>query len=266
MGFFKDFKDDLSQAVNELLPDEILDDEEVVNTLVEPSSEGDSEIAITEEMIDNLEDNLDLDILDAILNQDEKIDTLMDDSMIVVDNLAIKESSEEILNAKEENSMEDKVVDTTKEEKLANEEVTIITKGTIINGSINSDCSLLVYGTIKGDVECIGKLNVVGSVTGNCMATEVEVSAKRLEGSISSEGAVTIGNGTVVIGDVTASSGMISGAVKGDMDISGPVILDSSAVVKGNIKAQSIQINNGAVIEGFCSLSYASVNIDNIFE
>lgn len=265
MGFFKDFKDDLSQAVNELLPDEILDDEEVVNTLVEPSMEVDSEIAITDEMINNLEDNLDLDILDAILNQEEENNTVMDDSMVVVDNLTIKESSDEILYAKEENKMEHKVEDTIKEEKLT-EQVTIITKGTIINGSINSDCSLDVFGTIKGDVECLGKLNVVGSVTGNCMATEVVVSAKRLEGSISSEGAVTIGNGTVVIGDVTASSGMISGAIKGDIDISGPVILDSSAVVKGNIKAQSIQINNGAVIEGFCSLSYASVNIDNIFE
>ncbi|WP_408609529.1 polymer-forming cytoskeletal protein [Anaerocolumna sedimenticola] len=48
--------------------------------------------------------------------------------------------------------------------------------------------------------------------------------------------------------------------------MSGPIIIDSSAVIKGNIKAQSIQVNNGAVIDGFCSLSYASIDIDNIFE
>ena len=264
MGFFKDFKDDLSQAVNELLPDEILDDEEVVNTLVEASSDADSDIAITEEMIDNLEDNLDLDILDAILNQEEQDSNTMDDSIVVVDNFAIKESNDEILEAKEEKSMDQNVVEARNEEDK--EQVTIITKGTVINGSINSDCSLYVYGTIKGDVECLGKLDIVGTVTGNCMASEVTVNSKRLVGSINSEGAVTIGHGTVVIGDVAASSGMIAGAVKGDIDVSGPVILDSSAVVKGNIKAQSIQINNGAVIEGFCSLSYASVNIDNIFE
>ena len=33
MGFFKDFKDDLSQAVNELLPEDILDDKTVGNRL-----------------------------------------------------------------------------------------------------------------------------------------------------------------------------------------------------------------------------------------
>ncbi|HHU75055.1 MAG TPA: polymer-forming cytoskeletal protein [Clostridiales bacterium] len=37
-------------------------------------------------------------------------------------------------------------------------------------------------------------------------------------------------------------------------------------LLKGNIKAKSVQINNGAVIEGFCSLSYAEVDLDNVFE
>ena len=37
----------------------------------------------------------------------------------------------------------------------------------------------------------------------------------------------------------------------------GPVILDASAIVMGNIKSKSVQINNGAVIEGMCSQCYA---------
>ena len=50
---------------------------------------------------------------------------------------------------------------------------------------------------------------------------------------------------------------MIAGAIKGDIDLQGPVVVDTSAVVMGNIKSRSVQINNGAVIEGFCSQCYA---------
>jgi cytoskeletal protein CcmA (bactofilin family) len=77
---------------------------------------------------------------------------------------------------------------------------------------------------------------------------------------------VKIGLGTVVIGDINATSGVIAGAVKGEIDVNGPIVIDSTAIIKGNIKAKSVQINNGAVIEGFCSLSYSAVDVDNIFE
>lgn len=267
MGFFKEFKDDISQAVNELLPEDMLDDNQVVNTLDDESED----ISITnegdEEMTNDYEDdNLDMDVLDAILNSDDN--SLEDMNELDI----IAESEEEVAAYLEEDTKveseikEPEIKEPTVLTQNKSEEVTVITKGTIINGSISADGSLEVMGTIKGDVECQGKLSIIGNVTGNSMANEVYVGTKRLEGSISSEGSVKIGLGSVVIGDITASSAVIAGAVKGEIDINGPVIIDSSAVIKGNIKAQSIQINNGAVIEGFCSLSYASIDIDNIFE
>ncbi len=144
--------------------------------------------------------------------------------------------------------------------------VTVITKGTTINGSIISDCSLEVMGTINGDIECLGKLTITGRVTGNSRASEVFVNTERLEGSIYSEGCVKIGLGTVVIGDITANSAVFAGAVKGEVDVNGPVVLDSTAIVKGNIKAKAVQMNNGAVLDGFCSLSYADLDVESIFE
>ena len=54
-------------------------------------------------------------------------------------------------------------------------------------------------------------------------------------------------------------------AVKGDIDVKGPVILDASAIVMGNIKSKSVQINNGAVIEGLCSQCYADVSPSSFF-
>lgn len=99
------------------------------------------------------------------------------------------------------------------------------------------------------------------------MASEVFVNTDRLEGSITSEGSVKIAQQTIVIGDVTAASAAIAGAVKGQLDVTGPVIIDSTAVVQGDIKAKAIQINNGAVVDGHVSLDYATgIDLNNIFE
>ncbi|RKI42812.1 polymer-forming cytoskeletal protein [bacterium D16-51] len=143
--------------------------------------------------------------------------------------------------------------------------ITTITAGTTIKGGISSDGSLEVMGVITGDVECQGKVAIVGTVTGNVIASEIYVSSKRLEGGLSSEGTVKIGVGTIIIGDVDATSAYIAGAVKGDIDVNGHVIVDSTAIVQGNIKAKSIQVNNGAVVDGYCSLNYAGVNLEDFF-
>ncbi len=144
--------------------------------------------------------------------------------------------------------------------------VTTITSGTTIKGGISSDGSLEVMGVITGDVECQGNVTIVGKVSGNVIASEVYVSTQRLEGSLSSEGPVKIGVGTIIVGDVDATSAYIAGAVKGDIDVNGHVVVDSTAIIKGNIRAKSVQVNNGAVVDGYCSLNYAGVNLDDFFE
>ncbi len=53
---------------------------------------------------------------------------------------------------------------------------------------------------------------------------------------------------------------------RGDIDVQGPVVVDTSAVVMGNIKSRSVQINNGAVIEGFCSQCYADIDVESLLE
>ncbi len=69
----------------------------------------------------------------------------------------------------------------------------------------------------------------------------------------------------MIIGKITGASAVIAGAVNGDIDIQGPVIVDSSAVIVGNIKSKSVQINNGAIIEGFCSQAYLDVDVKKYF-
>jgi len=204
------------------------------------------------------QDDVDMELLDSLM-EDDSLVAKEEETTEEAPAEAEEETAEEAAPAEEKAEVQERAV-------ADPEGVTVITKGTTINGSIISDCSLDVMGTINGDIECLGKLTISGKVTGNAMAAEVYVNTDRLEGNITSEGSVKIGRGTVVIGDITSSSGVIAGAVKGEIDVKGPVVIDSTAIIKGNVKAKSVQMNNGAVLEGFCSLAYASVEIDNIFE
>ena len=177
-------------------------------------------------------------------------------------------SVEDILNAAKE---EAPVEESQPEVKAAqvdtdDDDVTVITRGTTINGGISSEGSLEVMGTITGDVDCLGRVSVYGTISGNVSASDVLVQTKRLEGNIKSEGAVEVASGTVVIGDIEGISATVAGAVKGNIDVNGPVIVDSTAIVQGSIKAKSIQVNTGAVVDGYCSLNYADVNLDEFFE
>lgn len=162
----------------------------------------------------------------------------------VVDNEAMKAMNEERLNGT----------------------VTVITENTTITGSISSDGSLEVMGTITGDIECAGKVYIHGKVSGGVVASEIYVNTPKLNGGLISEGTVRIGVGTVVLGDVTGSSAYIAGAVRGNIDIEGPLVIESTAVLKGDIKAKTITIKSGAVIDGYCSLYQTAVDMDKIFE
>lgn len=149
---------------------------------------------------------------------------------------------------------------------ILTDDTTYITKGTTIKGNLETDGSVDVIGTVEGNLSCGGKLIVGGVIKGNVTAGEVYANAAKIEGEVICDGSVKIGVGTVVVGNVNATSAVIAGAVNGDIDVHGPVIVDSTAVIMGNIKSRSVQINNGAVIEGFCSQCYSEIDVKSFFE
>lgn len=264
MSFLKEFKEDLSQAVNELIPEDNekknYDDEAMVNTLEE-----------------DVFDDDDLEGLDSFFKKREDLSDLGDIAKEISDEEdTIDKEQVFAADIQEENTFEDKEVTETeeipiileddREEKIVSDESAVITKGTKINGDIESDGSLEVIGSVNGNVSCNGKLTITGAINGNSSASEVFANAAKVEGEVKSEGTVKIGLGSVILGNIFATSAVIAGAVKGDIDVTGPVIVDASAVIMGNIKSKSVQINNGAVIEGFCSQSYSDINVKDFFE
>ena len=146
------------------------------------------------------------------------------------------------------------------------DETASITEGMMLTGDLQTTGSLDLVGKINGNVRCLGKLNVTGEITGDSEAAEIYAESARITGEVKSKGSVKVGQSTVIVGNIFGSSAVIAGAVKGDIDVHGPVVLDTTAIVMGNIKSQSVQINNGAVIEGMCSQAYADVNPSEFFE
>ena len=261
MGFFKDINGDAENNVDDLV--NVSTDEDVDASLLESlfDGNGDSDdIAVVDEAYD---------IEDASTAPEEiaepEPEELPAEDVFAAEpeTAAVEEPAVSAFKALEEEAPK---APAPARSGSNDDQVTVITKGTTINGSIISDCSLNVMGTINGDIECVGKLTISGNVAGNSTASDVFVSAKRLNGNIDSEGTVKVGLGTVVVGDIKAGSAVIAGAVKGELDIQGPIVIDSTAIIKGNVKAKSVQMNNGAILEGFCSLIYSSVSVDDIFE
>lgn len=173
-----------------------------------------------------------------------------------------------------EAKQEDAILETTPvqtEEKNAVDsfmeaDTTYITKNTVINGDLRTDGCIDLIGTVNGAVSCDGKLIVGGLIKGDVQVGELYANAARVEGDVHVVDAAKIGVGTVIVGNVFAGSAVIAGAVKGDIDVQGPVIVDSTAVIMGNIKSKSVQINNGAVIEGMCSQCYSEIDVKSFFE
>lgn len=269
MGFFSELKQDLSQAVDELNPDAL--------------EEGATEDGLAEDSLaDDL--NTEAEATDGIADSDdvtsapetsEDLSKMLD--QMDLDNL-MEDETPEAAPAQESVISEPVVEEHFTEKKDSRlftnpvtshpiaDETSVITAGMKINGDITAQGSLDVIGDIVGNVDIMGKLNVSGSINGNSKAAEFYAEKARITGEVHSEGSLKIGQSSIIIGNIYGTSAVIAGAVKGDIDVHGPVILDASAIVMGNIKSKSVQINNGAVIEGMCSQTYADVNPSSFFD
>lgn len=289
MGFFSDLKEDLSQAVNELMPTETDGAEAAAETLPESGKPQAQEFGNIDEMLDRvdsivvpgmteeepdtaLEAKLAAEVAAALKVSEESETPQVDmdlekmlESALSAGEPMVAPVTEEKQEVRKETKGESKVAELINA-RMASDETSTVTEGMTINGDVMSEGSLDLVGCVNGNIDILGKLNVTGYITGNSKAAEIYADNAKITGEVVSEGAVKIGSSSVIIGNISATSAVIAGAVKGDIDVHGPVILDTSAIVMGNIKSKSVQINNGAVIEGMCSQCYADVNPTSFFD
>ena len=288
MGFFKDFRDDfkedLADAIDELMPGGRGNDKDtgdvMVNTL-EDDADVDSELSKLDGLLEQVEKkaNGPLPYSSQVAPEPAPAPAQQPAAPITTTQRREPVKATEIPSLKKEkrvmdtNVQENSIIDRTPVTPIqtpaytgsASDENAVITSGMTINGDLESTGSIEVEGLIKGNVSCNGKLTVTGIIRGNSTASEFFADSAKIEGEIATSGTVKVGAGSIIIGNITATSAVIAGAVKGDIDVQGPVVVDTSAVVMGNIKSRSVQINNGAVIEGFCSQAYAEIDVNSLF-
>lgn len=270
MGFFSDLKDDLSQAVNELKEPEIPEtvEETVTEEELKAADFDDLDAELDDADLD-LEANIDDDLADILEGLDEKYESAkMEEAQepAAPAMAPISEPEPETYSMPVPPTPVNNQPVPTITRTVASDEVSTIMESMIINGNMATEGSLEIRGSIVGNVEALGKLNITGSIQGNSSASEIFAEGAKITGEVKSMGSIKIGQSTTIIGNVYATSAVVAGAVKGDIDVKGPVILDSTAIVLGNIKSKAVQINNGAVIEGMCSQCYAEVNPISFFE
>lgn len=269
MGFFSDLKDDLSQAVNELMPEE----EEMMQQLQAAAGQAAAEepAAVPEEVspveqITSLEEEPETMTNETVNGFDTDLSQMLDK----VDEIPVPQpepqEEEEIYVAPVAAEQKQEPMLSASSNKRASDEVSVLTDSMIVNGNLATEGALDIRGSVVGNVEALGKLNITGAIQGNSQAAEIYAEGAKITGELRSNGSIKVGQSSVIIGNIFATSAVVAGAVKGDIDVKGPVILDSSAIVMGDIKSKSVQINNGAVIEGLCSQCYAEVNPTSFFE
>lgn len=256
MGLFKEFKDDFSRAANDLVPGG--------DGLVESSGNVDNLVVDT--LGEDVDVKTELSKLDGLLEKVADEPKLNTNATKPTVKTPVASVSAPISKEESRKVMETPVFNKAIQSDNVQDETTVITASTVLSGDLQSAGSFDIQGTINGNVTCNGKIAVTGVINGNSNASEFFADVAKVEGEIISTGTVKIGAGSVIIGNISAASAVIAGAVKGDIDVQGPVVVDTSAVVMGNIKSRSVQINNGAVIEGFCSQAYADIDVQGLFD
>lgn len=98
----------------------------------------------------------------------------------------------------------------------------VIAKGTSIEGDFNTTENVRIDGTIKGNLQCEKKL-VLGK-------------SARIEGKLQA-------NEAVIMGDI-----------QGDIVVKGLLRLESTAMIKGDITAQKIIVEEGARYDGISKI------------
>jgi cytoskeletal protein CcmA (bactofilin family) len=72
----------------------------------------------------------------------------------------------------------------------------------------------------------------------------------RVEGSLHRTNTMIIGAGAVVIGSIEAREIVIGGEVTGDLVVSGRVEVQKSGIVRGDIRAAAVMLEEGGTVHG----------------
>ncbi len=101
-----------------------------------------------------------------------------------------------------------------------------------------------ISGLLEKGCEFEGKLTFEGTVRIN----------GKFIGEIFSEGTIIIGEGAIIEGKIDVGSVIVHGEIKGTIKAKDRIEMHTPAIVRGDIIAQTLVIDEGVIFEGSCSM------------
>lgn len=145
------------------------------------------------------------------------------------------------------------------------EETTIISRNTVVEGNIRSFANVNVEGSIKGDVISTKDAHVSGKLVGNLECNNASMIGSQMQGNVNSKGQVKFNKDSLILGDVSASYLDMNGKVKGNIDISGKAEFKADSYILGDITVASLTVHDGATINGHVNTTFLADSPQTIF-
>ena len=130
-------------------------------------------------------------------------------------------------------------------------EVSVVGRGTKIEGTVVAAGSLRVEGEVKGKITAQGdvSLSPQGRVDANIQAASITL-AGRVKGDLSATGDISLPADSRLDGNIRGRNADVGGVVMGNVVVQGLARLGPRARVEGDISSTSLAIAEGAVFIG----------------
>ena len=145
------------------------------------------------------------------------------------------------------------------------EESTIISRNTIIEGNVRSFANVTVDGSVKGDIQSTKNAAITGKLIGNLQCNNASMSGSQMQGDITSKGQVKFDRDSLILGNIGASFLDMNGKVKGNINISGKADFKSDAYIIGDITVSTLTVSEGATISGHVNTTFLADTPSTVF-
>lgn len=125
-----------------------------------------------------------------------------------------------------------------------------IPKDTVIEGNIVTSSDMQILGIVNGNVTSEGQIALSGKIVGDVEAGSLTINSGTISGDIVCTAGVTLTNQAIINGKIDAQSVDCNGEIRGDVKTSKTVILRPSALVCGDIITKTINMQDGAILQG----------------
>ena len=107
---------------------------------------------------------------------------------------------------------------------------------------------------------------MVGSINGSVTSRDLDAAGAVIVGNVTCSQDAQIVDGTQIYGDIKAASLVLSGKVKGNVDVKGQMVIQPDAVVIGDLTGGVIEIKAGAYISGIVTVDVPDLEEAKVFD